>query len=203
MTFASVRNLPKNKLHQLVFIVIATVGGLVGITQCYGVKNWSALSETKKRIASVNEQIQQASLKAKESMSDERSIHMMKTFVETQQAAMVSGDPFAWVVRKVSLLAERHPVHVVAMKPGGKDQKDSRAIYTANIEVDGAYDELGEFLQEFENAFPSAEIFSLDVSGGEGERGHRRASIRLAFLMQDDSVGAKVFERPKQDKKTS
>ena len=197
------RRMPKGKLQKVVFVCIVTLGAVVGVLQSYVLKNWSALSDTKNQIAKLNDQIQQANHKARQAVQDETQRRQLKAFVEEQKSAMVTGDPFAWVVREISLLAERHPVHVLGMRPGGKEQQGSKSgydVYTANIDIEAAYDELGSFLQEFENRFPTAEIRFLDISGGDSDHPGRHALLRLVFLVQSEAEPRNAPDKPKQEK---
>ena len=92
----------------------------MGTVQFYTLKNWSALTETKDQITKLDDQIREGERKARQATQDVAHRAEVKSFVETQRAAMVTGDPFAWVVREISLLAEQEPVHLGGLHPAGK-----------------------------------------------------------------------------------
>jgi hypothetical protein len=118
---------------------------------------------------------------------------------------MVAGDPFAWIVREISLLAEQHPkVHVLGMQPGSKGQHELNPgynVFTTRIEVEAGYDELGVFLQDFENKFPTAEVRSLGIV--PSDRAQCRASLELAFLVRPNTDSHKSAGKSKAEKTTS
>src|SRR5882724_9880306 len=132
------RKLPKDKLQKIVLICIVTLVAVVGAVEFYVLKNLSALSETKNEIAKLNDQIRQGERKARQAAQDVGHRAEVKAFVETQRAAMVTGDPFAWVVREISLLAEQEPVHMLGLHPGGKVEiKAGSPMYASRIEIAG------------------------------------------------------------------
>src|ERR1017187_7838294 len=140
------RKLPKDKLQKIVLICIVTLVALVGTVQFYALKNWSALTETKDQIAKLGDQIHEGERKTREATQDVAHRAEVKSFVETQRAAMISGDPFAWVVREISLLAEKEPVHMDGLHPAGRiETKSGGSLYSARIEISGTYDEIGTY----------------------------------------------------------
>jgi hypothetical protein len=199
------RQLPNGKLLKVVLVCMGTLCAVVGVVEGYMLKNWSALSNAKNNIAKLNDQIQQADRKAQQAVQDVTRREQVKSFLETQQAAMVAGDPFAWIVREISLLAEQHTtVHVLGIQPGSKEQHQMNPgynVFTTRIEVEAGYDELGVFLQDFENKFPTAEIRSLAIA--PGDRAQCRASLELAFLVRPDTDSHKSAGKSKTEKTTS
>ena len=191
--------LPKDKLQKIVLICIVMLVAVVGVVEFYALNNWNALADTKTQIANVDDQIRQAERKAREATQDVARRTELKTFVETQRAAMVSGDPFAWVVREMSLLAEHEPVHLSGLHPSGKiETKSGTASYGARIDFSGTYDEIGTYVRDLENRFPTAEIQSLSVTGGFDDKGHHNATLEIALGMQPPHASEKL-----EGKKTS
>ena len=142
--------LPKDKLQKIVLICIVMLVAVVGVVEFYALNNWNALADTKSQIVKLNDQIRQAERKAREATQDVARRTELKTFVETQQAAMVSGDPFCHqVVREMSLLAEQEPVHLSGLHPSGKiETKSGTASYAARIDLSGTYDEIGTYVRD-------------------------------------------------------
>ncbi len=189
--------LSKKKLQKIVLACIGTLCAVVGVVQFYVLRNWSALEGAKSRIAKLNDQIQQAERGAQQAVQDETYRQRVKAFVETQQAAIITGDPFAWVVREISLLAEEHPVHVDGLRSGGKIESagGSRcSSYTSRIEFTGTYDQIGAFIRDLENKFPTSEIRALSVSGSAGDKGQHQAlaDLTLRVLPEQTSKTAEA-----------
>jgi Tfp pilus assembly protein PilO len=179
--------LPKQKLQKIVLVCIVSLAAVIGVIEFYVLRNWSALADARASIAKLNDQIQQAQRKARDAKQDVAYRAQVKSFVETQQATMISGDPFAWVVREISLFAEQHPVEMGALHPGNKVESggNSRSpIYTTHLEFSGSYDQIGEFVRDLENRFPTAEIQTLLVSGSSDDKSDHSASLDIALRVQ-------------------
>jgi cell division protein FtsL len=181
---AFLKKVPKEKLQQVVFVCIVTLAAVVGVVEFYVLKNWTALSETEDSIAKLTDQIREGERQARGAQQDVAHRTEVKSFVEVQQAAMVSGDPFAWVVREVSLLAEGHPVRVTALHPGIKSDTAGESkghTYTTGIDVSGTYDQIGAFVQGLENKFTTAEIRSITVAGSAEDKGVHGATLTMTL----------------------
>jgi hypothetical protein len=199
MKLRFLRKLPKEKLQKLVLICVLTLIAVVGVVEFYVLNNWKALTEAGAGIMKLNDQIQQAERKARDAKQDVAYRAELKSFVETQRAAMVSGDPFAWVVREISLLAEQHPVRITALHPGDKVEsmgKSKRQMYATRIEFSGTYDQIGEFVRDLENKFPAAEIPSLSISGSAADdKGQHTAALSIALPLQPAEPTKKAQEK--------
>lgn len=193
------RKLPKDKLQKIVLICIVALVAIVGTVQFYTLKNWSALTDTKDQIAKLDDQIREGERKTRQATQDVAHRAEVKSFVETQRAAMVSGDPFAWVVREISLLAEQEPVHLGGLHPAGKiEMKSGNPSYSTRIEFSGTYDQIGAYVRDLENRFPTSEIQSLVVAGGPDDKGHHEAALEIALRVQPTRASEKL-----EGKKTS
>jgi hypothetical protein len=174
--------LSKDKQQKIVLICILTLIVLAGVVQFYVFKNWNALADTKKRIAKLDGQIHQAERDAQQAAHDVAHRAEVKSFVEVQHAKMVSGDPFAWAVREFSLLAEQEPVHMVGLHPGGRiETKLGSPSYSTRIEFSGTYDEIGAYVRDLENKFPTSEIQTLSVNGSRDDKGRHEAALDIAL----------------------
>jgi hypothetical protein len=193
------RKLSKDKKQKIVLICIVTLIALSGVVEFYVLKNWKALVDTKSQIAKLNDQIHQAERDARQATQDVAHRAEVKSFVETQYATMISGDPFAWVVRELSLLAEQEPVHVAALHPSDRvETKSGIPSYSTRIEFSGTYDQIGAYVRDLENRFPTSEIQSLSVAGGAEDKGRHEATVEIALRVQP----AHANEKP-EAKKTS
>jgi Tfp pilus assembly protein PilO len=192
------RKLPKEKLQKLVLICMLTLIAVVGVIQFYVLKNWRALAEAEASVTKLNDQIRQAERKARDAKQDVAYRAELKSFVGTQRAAMISGDPFAWVVREISLLAEQHPVRVTALHPGDKVESSGRSkrqVYATRIDISGTYDQIGVFVRDLENKFPTGEIRSLSISGTADDKGQHAATLGIALPLQPAEPTKKAPEK--------
>jgi hypothetical protein len=187
------QKLPKDKLQKIVLICIMTLIALVGTVQFYVLKNWSALTDTKSQIAKLNDQVHEGERKTQQAAQDVAHRTEVKSFVEAQRAAMVSGDPFAWVVREISLLAEQEPVHMDGLQPAGKiEMKTGGPLYSARIEISGTYDQIGAYVRDLENRFPTSEIQNITVTGSSGDKGRHEAALEIVLHVQPTRASAKL-----------
>jgi Tfp pilus assembly protein PilO len=189
MTLKLLSQMPKDKLQKIVLVCIVTVAVGAIVMQFYVLKNWAALRDADQRLVKIKEQISDTEHRLKQAAQNQLYREQVSAFVESQQAAMVAGDPFAWVVREISLLAEQHPLRVTSLLPGGKIEagvKSKSAMYTTRIDLIGNYDQIGTFIRDLENKFPTAEVRSLTVSGSPDDKGRHMASLNLALLVQPE-----------------
>jgi Tfp pilus assembly protein PilO len=186
------QKLPKDKLQKIVLICILTLIAVVGTIQFYVLKNWSALADTKNQIAKLNDQIREGERKTQQAAQDVAHRAEVKSFVEAQRAAMVSGDPFAWVVREISLLAEQEPVHMDGLQPAGKiEVKAGGPLYSARIEISGTYDQIGAYVRDLENRFPTSEIQNITVTGSADDKGRHEAALEIVLHVQPTHASTK------------
>jgi hypothetical protein len=189
MKIAFLRQLPKDKLNKVLLVSIVALCAIVGVMQFYVLRNWRALMEAKRGVVKLNAQIQQA--EAHQSAQDPAYPAQVKSFVEAQRAAMISGDPFAWVVREISLLAEQHPVRVESLRPRGKTEFSSGTkcpTYTVHLEITAGYDEIGAFIRDLENKFPAGEVRALSVAGNANDKGRHQAALDVMLLINPEPV---------------
>jgi cell division protein FtsL len=181
---AFLKKMPKEKLQRVVLVCIVTLAAVVGVVEYYVLKNWTAVSEAEASITKLTDQIRQGERQARGAQQDVAHRAEVKSFVEAQQAGMVSGDPFAWVVREISLLAQQHPVRITALHPGINADTTGESkghAYMAGLDVSGTYDQIGEFVRDLENKFSTAEIRSFSLAGNADDRGQHGASLTIVL----------------------
>lgn len=180
-------SIPKEKRQLVLLIAVVSLIGVVVVSTFVIGKQLSSLRESTQRIADLKVQIQEQENKTRQAAQDKASREQKQAFVDAQLAAMVAGDPFSWVVREVSLLAEKQPVRVLSFRPGTKAQlakKTKYEVFTTRMEIEGGYDQLGEFVAALENKFPTGEIRSLDITVADPARGKLRATAELALVIR-------------------
>ena len=184
MKIAFLKKLPKQKLQQVVLVCIVILAAVVGAVEFYVLKNWTEMTETEANITKLADQIREGERQTRDAQQNLARRAEVKSFVETQEAAMVSGDPFAWVVREISLLAEEHPVRITALHPGINSETAGESkgrTYASGIDVSGTYDQIGAFVRDLENKFSTAEIRSLSLSGSAEDSGQHAATLTITL----------------------
>jgi hypothetical protein len=198
------RTLPKGKLQKAMLVGVVALIALAAAGNFYVGAQFTSLSKSGIKIAKLKREIDEAEQETKQEAQNQQLHERVAAFVQSQKATMVSGDPFGWVVRQITLFAENHPVRVLSMRPGAKapSQMNSRySIYTAHVELEGGYDQIGEFVRDFENGFPTSQIRSLELAAIGTGRSDRRAVLELVFLVQPESGSQKTESKPKAEKK--
>ncbi len=178
------KSVPKEKLQKIVLVIIVTLIALGAMGNFWIGAQWSQWSSDRDRIAKLHTEIEQFQAAAQQEASNTQLRDQMKAFVEAQQQRMVSGDPFSWVVREVSLLAEKHPIRVLGMRPGEVRLSGASSRYDqflTRLELEGAYDQLGVFLRDLENSFSTSQIRSLEMAAPDPSRPVCRMTVDCAF----------------------
>jgi hypothetical protein len=193
------RTLPREKLQKIVLVGMLALIGMVLAWMLYGHRQWVALNGNRADVVRLKEDIAHAKQIAQTVARTMPLRGKMQAFVDAQGATMVSGDPFAWVVREIALLAGPQPVRDVTTRSGGvvrHSRKDNYEWYMTHIEFAGSYDQIGAFIQELENKFPEAEVRSLDIAGSDSAETGHRATIELALLLRPELGSAKIAATP-------
>ncbi len=198
------RAMPKEKLQKVVLVAIVSLIVMAVVGDFYVGAQISSWAASNQQIAKLKGQIEQQDNEARQQRQNKQLRDQVTAFLNEQRATMVTGDPFSWVVRQISLMGEQHPVRVVGMTPGGKTQyalKPKYYVFTTHIDVEGSYDQLGAFIADLENKFPTAEILSLAVSPTDANEANRRAMIELGFLIRPENDIDKAAGAPKEEPK--
>jgi hypothetical protein len=195
--------IPKAKLQQMILIAVICMTILGAVINFYILRQFEQLTLKRRAITDLSAKIAAYEASAKNEGNNAVLHDQMKNFVETQQKRMVTGDPFSWAVREISLLAERHPVHIHGLNPGDKlpyPDKAQYSLYTVRLDASGTYDQLGKFVCDIENTFPTGHIRALTLSDANGGKGDCRIAIEMALLMrppENKAAGAAGSESKK------
>ena len=123
------KNIPKEKLQKIVLVGVLTVIGVAALCIGYVQGRLSSLMEGRKRVAELTQQLREIDAAQGRAAYNQPVRERESKFVETQQATMITGDPFLVGDREISLLAESHPVRVLGLRSVGKLPKDPKATY--------------------------------------------------------------------------
>ena len=112
------KSLPKDKLQRVVLVAVGTLIGVVVAGYFHVGSQLISIKDSRRKIVELKRQIEDTEVAEHQAVKNERSRQELLTFCEGQRALMVSGDPFSWIVRELTLVAEQHPVRVVGCGRG-------------------------------------------------------------------------------------
>lgn len=200
------KGLPKDKLQKVVLIGIGTLVGVAVACQLYVGKQISSIMDSRTKTAELKQQIDEAEVAERQAAKNERARQEYLAFVDGQRSLMVTGDPFGWVVRELTLVAEQHPVRILGLR-GGNGSVHPRAknfsTYIATVEMESSYDQIGAFVRDLENKFPTGEVRSVEISG-ESDGGQKlHVVINLALLVRPLTPAEKAGAQAKPGAKSA
>jgi hypothetical protein len=187
------KSLSKDKRQKLILVGILSLIGVIVVGYLYVGAQLTTMSNGKKTIADLTGKLETAKNVAADEERNKPNRERLQAFVAAQHERMISGDPFSWVVREFTLIAEKHPVRVLSLRPGAQPVRDPKAAYGeygVRIEVDGPYDPMGVFIADLENSFSSGEIRSIEVTAADPARADRHVVIDMALLVRPEEKPA-------------
>jgi hypothetical protein len=200
------KSLPKDKLQKLILVLIVTLIGVGATINFYVAKQFTELHAKREVINKLVTQLTEAQKAVKEELSNTALRDQLHTFVAGQEQHAVEGDAFSWVVREMSLLAERHPVQVTSVNPGGLTThatKTQYQIYSTRLEVSGSYDDLGKFISDWENTFPTSSIHSMTIVMADPGKARCRVNFEGMMLVRPQVAKAKPASKTDEKKKAA
>jgi hypothetical protein len=180
------KSIPKEKLQKMILVAVICITVLGAVINFYVLRQFEQLTLKRRAITDLSTKIAASESSVRSEANNGALRDQMKDFVEAQQKRMVTGDPFSWAVREISLLAERHPVHIQGLSPGVKlpyPDKPQYSLFTIRLDAGGTYDQIGRFVCDLENSFPTGHIRSLTLSDADSGKGDCRAAIEMALLV--------------------
>jgi len=199
------KSMSKVKLQKVILVATLSLIGIGAVGNFYVGTEWTKLSTKRDRLVKLHTQLDLAQSNAKQEAQNNQLREQIQAFVDGQRQKMISGDPFSWVVREISLLAEGHAVRVSALQPGTKYAnivKPKYEMFTTRIELEGAYDQIGKFIKELENAFVTGQIRSLEVASSDPTHAQCRATLELALLARPDEAATPAPKTSEGEKKS-
>lgn len=188
-------DISKDKLQKIILVAIVTTAAIAAVYIFYIGRALGEKQKSRDNAAKLENDIQAAQTKAKDDRLLEAQRSEITAFVETQKSAMVTGDPYSWCVRQISLFGEKYPVRILGVRPGVKSKhfrKEQYDVFEVQMEVEGTYDQLGRFLCGFENQFATAEIRKLEIQSVGATGADRRLGFTVAFLMLPENPVGKA-----------
>jgi hypothetical protein len=186
------QNWSKETFQKVFITVIFTSSALYGTMYYYVLKQVGLLKEARSEVTLTEHLIAEAEKMAEEAQRDQPNREQVMTFVETHRGGMITGDPFAWVVREISLLGENRPVQILGLHPGAKDNvslKNRYATFSLRIDLAGRYDEIATFIRDLENRFATGRVKALEFSGSPSGQHQARLDLVLLVVPEPKSIG--------------
>jgi Tfp pilus assembly protein PilO len=190
----AIQQLPKEKKQQVLLTGVLCLVGVVVVANFFVLPQLSAMRDSTAKIEELRHKISTEETKARLEAGNAAARAGYEAFLEQQHKAMVSGDPFSWVVREMSLLAEGHAVKVVSLRPGAlmeHGRVEKFQTYGTRIELTGSYDDVGAFVSAVENRFPTADVRSVSFQAGAVGSKTLHASMEVMFILKQTMNGDK------------
>lgn len=201
------KSLPKDKLQKLILVVIVSLVAIGAVFNFFVLKQISTISVKGEEIQTLNKQLADARQAVKDEVTNTILRNQIREFLTVQEQRMVDGDAFSWIVREMALFAEKQTAHIVAVIPGGKtpyQPKPQYSVFSTRLEVTGTYDQLGRFVSDLENTYPTCVIRNLGMAMADASRGECRINLEMTLLMhtstESDKPSAGKAETGKQKK---
>jgi Tfp pilus assembly protein PilO len=193
--------LPQQKRNQLILVALVALLLVVGLW--YGLirnqrENLSKINVLRKRDEVTAQQIQDT---IKNSKQIEAQLLILSNKLELQEEEMVSGDPYSFMfasVKKFNLPS--YNVSIPQVTPVGDVSPENllpKFPYrqeTVSISGTGRFYDLGRFVADFENRFPTRRILNLELAPASAQGPEQKE--RLSFKMDIVSLVKPGAPRP-------
>ena len=186
------KKLSTEKRNQLILVVMLTIMGVAGLW--FGLINTQQkiIHESEDRKALVAGQLTQIEQAGKNADRIEAELEQATKELTRVEDEMVSGDPYAWMLRTVGLLKLQHKIEIPSV--GAPDVKDvnllSKFPYKqASYGIGGTayFHDLGKFVADVENQYPYFRLVNLDISP-EAALGSGEKEIRETLTFRMDII---------------
>ena len=164
--------LSKQKRNQIVAVVLCmalVVAGLWFYLIGYQLESLRNLDASKQAL---EKKLSQVLDTKKNSSKIETELAAAKTQLATMETEMASGDVYSSMVNSIRKFKASHKVEIPEFK-SGVAIVDVNVLprfpykqFTVSISGAASYNDLGKFIADFENEFPTSRIMNLDVAPG-------------------------------------
>jgi Tfp pilus assembly protein PilO len=160
--------LPKEKRDKMILVAICFTGVLAGLW--YGPIRYqkAALVAKKDKIIQTENRVANSQRLVSQAAKHEAEYLAASARLKTLEEAMVTGDMYSWIIRTINRLQTPYKIEIPNFSPPavGELKSLSRFPYQAAtfaIRGTGYYHELGKFVADFENSFPTVTVQNLDI----------------------------------------
>jgi len=181
------RKLPKEKRNQLILVVLATLGVLAALGYGLIKSQYDKLRSYAERQVAAEAQLQKMEAAVKRKDLVESVLNQASKSIAEKEAGMATGDLYAWMYGTVRKFQKGYNVDIPQLSPIGAPTEVNllpNAPYKqATMQIGGSayYHDLGQFIADFENAYPLIRVVNLTVELNRGAAAVEHE--KLAFKM--------------------
>lgn len=184
------KNLPKEKRDRLILIVLLTGVIVAGLY-------YLVVKTQRNSLESLAQQINEQKMKVGHAEQLIASVPKIKQGLETAnktlthiEQGMASGDMYAWVIQTVGRFGAERNVDIPQFSrevtaPVGMFAKFPYKAAIFNIRGNAYYHDLGQFLADFENAFPYFRVQNLEMEPATSSAANNAAASRTGSPDQE------------------
>jgi hypothetical protein len=181
------KKLSKEKRSQVILTSVMTllvIGGLWSFLIRYQQRG---LQELSAKITASETKLQRVTEIIKNSRQIETELNVESNKLAAQEASMASGDLYSSMVSSIRSFKQNYNIDIPQFNSGGAEAPvDIMPRFpfkqvTLNIGGTAFYNDLGKFISDYENQFPSSRILNLDISRASAQSPDERE--KLAFKM--------------------
>jgi hypothetical protein len=180
------RRLSKDKQQKIALAGIVAAIALAGMYLFWISPAWDLATTSRAQIQNLERDIAEMQRRAKIEAVNQPMLEQVVAFAKPLRDGAVTGDPYMWVVLQMNALAEAQRARIPTPRAGARiphPRVGGYELLNTSLELDTGYDEIGEFVREFENRFPLGEIRMLEITPSEPTGARRRAKLEAYFLV--------------------
>jgi Tfp pilus assembly protein PilO len=180
--------LSKEKRNQLILVALATMAVVTGLWFGLIRRQQDGLRRLATEKGMVQGKLSQIRDTIRNSKQIEAELAEVSKKLEVQEEDMASGDLYAWMVNFIRKFKLAYQVDIPQYIPGGDAvnvnllPKFPYKQVTVTIVGTAYYHDLGEFIADFENDFPTSRVLNLDLAPASGRSADEREN--LSFRME-------------------
>ena len=181
------KRLSKQKRDQLILVAIATLAVLVGLWFLVIRSQKESLQSLRDQKATKQDKAAQMREKIKSGSTIKTQLYDVDTKLAAREEDMVSGDYYASLVSTVRKFGLRHKLDIPQFSPAVSatdvDLLPKFPYKQERIAISGTgyYEEIGQFIADFENEYSASRVVNLELSPYNGPI---ESKEKLTFRME-------------------
>lgn len=179
--------LSKEKRNQLILVGLAFLIVVVGLWFSLIRYQQEHLSHLRSKQTSDEAKLAKIHNTIESSQSTEANLITVSNKLASQEQDMASGDQYAWMVNFIRKFKQSYDVDIPQFRPGGVSEENLLPNFPykqVSVTISGTayYFDLGRFVADFENRYPTSRILNLELAPASASRPEGRE--KLAFRME-------------------
>ena len=181
------RKLPKEKRNQLILVVVGTLAVLGALGYGLIKSQYDNLRAYGERRAAAEAQLKKMEAAVKRRDAVDSVLKQVSQTLADKETGMATGDLYSWMYNSVRKFQKGYNVEIPQLSPMGAPTAVNLlpdiAYKQATMQIGGTayYHDLGQFIADFENAFPLIRVVNLTVEANHSPAPGDRE--KLAFKM--------------------